>query len=133
MGMTDGISANSLYIASTLTLTSGDLEDLPDLAIVASLLDESSTVLCFGLANITCVDTRLAPSIGKALEPAKSLLALHHGHKPLTSMGPYRFLSLSNRGPSRRSDGTGFVIHSSPMTSQVEVELLTFTITLLER
>jgi hypothetical protein len=53
-------------------------------------------------------------------------LLLHHGHKPLTSTGPYHFLSLSNRGPSRRSDGTGFVIHSSPMTSQVEVELPTF-------
>src|SRR5271155_5308978 len=50
-------------------------------------------------------------------------LLLHHGYKPLTSTGPYRFLSLSNRGPSRRSDGTGFVIRSSPMTSQVEVEL----------
>jgi hypothetical protein len=56
-------------------------------------------------------------------------LLLHHGHKPLTSTGLYRFLSLSNRGPSRRSDGTGFVIHSSLMTSQVEVELPTFTIT----
>src|SRR5271154_5423561 len=58
---------------------------------------------------------------------------LHHGHKPLTSTGPYHFLSLSNRGPSRRSDGTGFVIRSSPITSQVEVELPTFTITPLER
>jgi hypothetical protein len=58
---------------------------------------------------------------------------LHHGHKPLTSTGPYRFPSLSNRGPSRRSDGTGVVIRSSPMTSQVEVELPTFTIAPLER
>ena len=58
---------------------------------------------------------------------------LHHGHKPLTSTGPYRFLSLSNRGPSRRSDGTGSVIRSSPITSQVEVELPTFTIAPLER
>jgi hypothetical protein len=60
-------------------------------------------------------------------------LLLHHGHKPLTSTGPYRFLSLSNRGPSRRCDGTGFVIHSSLMTSQAKVELSTFTITSLER
>ena len=60
-------------------------------------------------------------------------LLLYHGHKPLTSTGPYRFLSPSNRGPRRRSDGTGFVIHSSPMTSQVEVELPTFTIAPLER
>ena len=60
-------------------------------------------------------------------------LLLHHGHKPFTSTGPYRSLSLSNRGPSHRSDGTGFAIHSSPMTSQVEVELPTFTITPLER
>ena len=57
---------------------------------------------------------------------------LHHSHKPLTPTGPYRFLSLSNRGPSRRSDGTGSVIRSSPMTSQAEVELPTFTIALLE-
>jgi hypothetical protein len=57
---------------------------------------------------------------------------LHHGHKPLTSTGPYRFLSLSNRGPSRRPDETGFVIRPSPITSQVEVELPTFTITPLE-
>jgi len=60
-------------------------------------------------------------------------LLLHHGHKLLTSTGSYRFLSLSNRGPSRRSDGTGSVIRSSPITSQVEVELPTFTIAPLER
>src|SRR5271155_3845263 len=41
-------------------------------------------------------------------------LLLHHGYKPLPSTGPYRFLSPSTRGPSRRSDGTGFVIRSSP-------------------
>jgi hypothetical protein len=43
-------------------------------------------------------------------------LLLSYGHKPLTSTGPYRFLSLLKRGPSRRSDGTGFIIRSSPMT-----------------
>lgn len=51
---------------------------------------------------------------------------------PLTSTSLYRFLSLSNRGPSRRSDATGSAIRSFPMTSQVEVGLPTFTITLLE-
>jgi hypothetical protein len=59
-------------------------------------------------------------------------LLLHHGHKPLTSTGPYRFLS-SSTGGSRRSDGTGFTIRSSPMSSQVEVELPTYTIAPLER
>jgi hypothetical protein len=59
-------------------------------------------------------------------------LLLHHGHKPLTSTGPYRFLSTS-RDSSRRSDGTGFTIRSSPMSSQVEVELPTYTIATLER
>jgi hypothetical protein len=58
---------------------------------------------------------------------------LHHSHKPLTSTGLYRFSPLSNRGPSRRSDGTGSVTGSSPMTSQVEVELPTFAIAPLER
>jgi hypothetical protein len=48
---------------------------------------------------------------------------LHYGHKPLTFTGPYCFLSLSNRGPSRQSDGTSSIIRSSLMTSQVEVEL----------
>jgi hypothetical protein len=59
-------------------------------------------------------------------------LLLYHGHKPLTSTGFYRFPSFSNRGLSRRSDGTGFVIRSSSMTSQVEVELPVFTIAPLE-
>jgi hypothetical protein len=35
----------------------------------------------------------------------------------LTSTGPYRFLSLSNCGPSCRSDGTGFATRFSLMTS----------------
>jgi hypothetical protein len=58
-------------------------------------------------------------------------LLLHHGHKPLTSTGPYsRFLFSGN---TRRSDRTGFAIRSSPMTSQVEVELPSYTIAPLER
>jgi hypothetical protein len=44
-------------------------------------------------------------------------LLLYHGYNPLTSTGPYRFLSLSNCGPSCRSDGTGFVTRFSLMTS----------------
>ena len=59
-------------------------------------------------------------------------LLLHHGHKPLSSTGPYsRVFSTSTS--SRRSDGTGFTIRSSPMTSQVEVELPTYAIAPLER
>ena len=59
-------------------------------------------------------------------------LLLHHGHKPLSATGPYSRLFSASRS-SRRSDGTGFVIRSSPMTSQVEVELPTCTIAPLDR
>ena len=81
-----------------------------------------------GVLLVIFVSTILPPQSSAASAPSST-----PWHKPLTSTGPYRFLSLSNRGPSRRSDGTGFVIRSSPMTSQVEVELPTFTIAPLER
>lgn len=37
---------------------SGDLEGLPDLVIVASLLNEYDTVFSFGLAIVACSDKR---------------------------------------------------------------------------
>jgi hypothetical protein len=63
----------------------GNLEGLPDLVIVASLLEESDRIFSFGLAIVTCVDTRLADSdlymlfcsstrLAASLDPPSTLL-----------------------------------------------------------